>query len=48
MFYWIFILSVVIMTFFVIFRKLTKSSYWIMGIILIIYTLLLIWNIPPR
>ncbi|MCA0972561.1 hypothetical protein LCM20_18340 [Halobacillus litoralis] len=45
-FNWIFVLAVVIITFFVIFRKLTKTSYWIMGAILILYACVLFWNIP--
>ncbi|WP_156112654.1 hypothetical protein [Halobacillus sp. BBL2006] len=39
--YWVFILSVVIATFVVIIKSLTKQSYWIMLIIAILYTIIL-------
>ncbi|WP_204711858.1 hypothetical protein [Halobacillus seohaensis] len=40
--YWIFIISVVIATFFIIFKKLTKSSYFIIITIGVLYAVILI------
>ncbi|MBH0231633.1 hypothetical protein LCL89_13465 [Halobacillus yeomjeoni] len=39
--YWLFVIGVVLMTFYVIFRSLSKKSYWIMIVIAILYTALL-------
>ncbi|WP_164908533.1 hypothetical protein [Halobacillus litoralis] len=35
--YWFFIISVVIATFFVIFKKMTRFTYWTMAVIAILY-----------
>ncbi|CDQ21574.1 hypothetical protein SAMN05192559_11123 [Halobacillus karajensis] len=43
-FYSIFILAAVIATFFVIFKKLSKSSYWTIGIIAVLYIIILAFS----
>lgn len=44
MFYSLFIISVVIATFFVLFKKLTRATYWTMAIIAILYSALLLFS----
>ncbi|MGI8316437.1 hypothetical protein [Halobacillus mangrovi] len=46
--YWMFVLLVVIVTFYVIFRSLSKKSYWIMAIIALFYALLLAFSFFQR
>ncbi|MFG6150487.1 hypothetical protein [Halobacillus sp. B23F22_1] len=43
--YWIFIISVVLSTFWIIFRKLTKTSYVIIVIIGVLYAILLAFSL---
>jgi hypothetical protein len=43
-FYSFFIISVVIATFFVIFKRLTRATYWTMAIIAILYSVLLVFS----
>ncbi|WP_431801765.1 hypothetical protein [Halobacillus andaensis] len=46
--YWIFIISVVILTFWIIFRKLTKTSFVIIAVIALLYSLLLAFSFADR
>ncbi|GGF33927.1 hypothetical protein GCM10010954_36220 [Halobacillus andaensis] len=43
--YWIFIISVVLSTFWIIFRKLTKTSYVVIVIIGVLYAILLAFSL---
>ncbi|WP_226585291.1 hypothetical protein [Halobacillus litoralis] len=42
--YWYFILSVVTATFFVIFKKVTRGTYWTIAVIAILYIGLLLYS----
>ncbi|ARI78917.1 hypothetical protein HM131_19715 [Halobacillus mangrovi] len=46
--YWMFVLLVVMVTFYVIFRSLSKKSYWIMAIIALFYTVILAFSFFQR
>lgn len=42
--YWIFILSVVAATFYIIFKKLTRQSYLLMAVIAVLYIVMLAFS----
>ncbi|MCA1023867.1 hypothetical protein [Halobacillus litoralis] len=44
-FYWVFILSAVTATFFVIFRRLSRGTYWTIAILALLYLLFLSYSL---
>ncbi|MBN8237025.1 hypothetical protein JF544_17345 [Halobacillus kuroshimensis] len=44
-FYWIFILSAVTATFFVIFKKLSRETYWTIAILALLYLIVLSYSL---